>query len=101
MVRQIAYGLISVFGVLFAVGSALGAGMMTDHSRPPRHRRPAAWASGRPLFSRLLRLLLPSLISHIRRRRTPTFFPASLGLHHRIAPYRVSRHQEFASAACR
>ena len=29
MARRIAYGLMSVFGVLLAVGSALGAGMMT------------------------------------------------------------------------
>ena len=32
MVRRIAYGLMSVFGVLLAVGSALGAGMMTFKS---------------------------------------------------------------------
>jgi hypothetical protein len=29
MARRIAYSLISVFGVLLAIGSALGAGMMT------------------------------------------------------------------------
>jgi hypothetical protein len=48
MARRIAYSLVSVFGVLLAVGSALGAGMMTLYKRakgaaalPVRYRRVA------------------------------------------------------------